>query len=46
MFQAEVSVCMKARRSEEVKLREPLSVWCLEGTEQKGRVEKQVRKVG
>ena len=46
MFQAEVSMCMKARRSEEVKLWELLSVWHPEGTEQKQCVEKWVRKVG
>ena len=46
MFQADVSVCMKARRSEEVKLWELLSVWLPEGTEQKGCVDKWVRKVG
>ena len=46
MFQAEVPVCMKARRSEEVKLWELLSVWHPEGTEQKRYVEMWVRKVG
>ena len=41
-----MSVGMKARRREEVKLWELLSVWQTEGTEQKGCVEKWVREVG